>query len=89
MNNEERIIRRRLGDERIQRVFVVHGVNQDGAAVRRVYVIYDQSKGDLTTKEMSDTIDALWSDSLGEGLESAPVTSFISSEDAEGAYAAQ
>jgi len=87
-DSEETIVRQHLGT-RIQRVLVVHGTNPDGESVRRVYVIYDQARGDLTAREMSDTTDALWTDALRRGIKSAPVTSFVSSEDAAGVYAAQ
>lgn len=90
MDDEEGIVRRQLGNARVRNVHVHKEVNGDGAEVRRVFVVYERSKGALTTEEMSDTTDALWLATLKSEIKTSPVISYVSSEDVEdGAYAAQ
>lgn len=64
----ERAVRATLGTQRVRSVASEEKINDDGAAVIRVLIVYDASKG-LSVEEMESVVDAVW---LGRASDESP-----------------
>ena len=70
-----------LGRDRLNKVVLHRGVNDDGAPILRVFVVFDGDKPAPTADEMLAITDRLWDRVLRQGSPDIVVPSFISSDD--------
>ncbi|SEK79389.1 hypothetical protein SAMN05443999_102276 [Roseovarius azorensis] len=83
MERAKTLIRTLLGEHFVRDVKIDADTNFDGERIFRITVVYDEAMGSLRPQDISAVTEKLWELMSSEEDKAFPVTSFVSSADAE------
>jgi len=78
----ESIVRSRLGDDRVERLWLEHSTNVQGDPILRIFVVHKGGEPPLTAKEMQGVTSELWELISELGQPDLVIPSFVAAEDA-------